>query len=83
MLWFYKEFGKLNRPLKMYKQAIQEIHACQLQIGCQTNYIESLKKQTKEDDKIIKRIFTLWVLSGACFMSVIIFIINLFIKYAN
>ena len=83
MLWFYKEFGKLNRPLKMYKQAIQEIHACQLQIGCQTNRIERLEKRLKEDDKIIKKTFTIGVLFGACLMSVIIFIINLFIKYAN
>ena len=31
--------------------AIQEIHACQLQIGCQSNHIETLNKQLRNSDE--------------------------------
>lgn len=82
MLLFYKEFGKKNRPLKMYKDAIQEIHADQLQIGCQANRIEWLKKQVIEGDKFANKSFTIGVLAGACLISVIILIIKALINFA-
>ena len=82
MLEFYKEFGKKNRPLKMYKQAIQEIHACQLQIGCQKNRIEVLQKQFKSSDEFEWKVFKIGMLIWAGGMAFIIFIIKLFINYA-
>lgn len=82
MLELYKEFGKKNRPLKMYEDAIKEIHADQLQIGCQTNRIEWLKKQVREGDKFANKAFTIGVLSGACIMGVIILIIKALINFA-
>ena len=83
MLEFYKEFGRKARPLKMYKDAIQEIHACQLQIGCQSNRIEWLKKEVNEGDKFANKAFSVGVLAGACLMSVIILIIKTLINYVN
>lgn len=83
MLLFYKEFGRKNRPLKMYKNAIQEIHACQLQIGCQTNYIETLRKQLRNSDEFAWKVFKIGMLIWAGGIAFIIFIIKLFINYAN
>ena len=81
MLEFYKEFGKKNRPLKMYEDAIKEIHADQLQIGCQMRRIEVLQKQVMEGDKFANKIFSIGVLSGACIMGVIILIIKALINF--
>ena len=82
MLELYKEFGKKNRPLKMYQDAITEIHADQLQIGCQSNRIESLKKQVMEGDKFANKAFKIGMLIWAGVIAFIIFIIKLFINYA-
>jgi len=82
MLLFYKEFGRKARPLKMYKNAIQEIHACQLQIGCQSNHIETLNKQLRNSDEFAWKVFKIWMLIWAGGMAFIIFIIKLFINYA-
>ncbi len=82
MLLFYKEFGRKNRPLKMYKNAIQEIHACQLQIGCQSNHIETLNKQLRNSDEFAWKVFKIWMLIWAGGIAFIIFIIKLFINYA-
>lgn len=82
MLEFYKEFGKKNRPLKMYKDAIQEIHADQLQIWCQKRRIEVLEKQLRNSDEFAWKVFKIWMLIWAGGMAFIIFIIKLFINYA-
>ena len=66
----------------MYKNAIQEIHACQLQIGCQSNHIETLNKQLRNSDEFAWKVFKIWMLIWAGGMAFIIFIIKLFINYA-